>query len=562
MVKRSGCALVILTAFCLILGASAQTPPCSTGRLDNVLGTSCSVGAITFNFQTSFNGSFVAFDQGVLANRGTITPAEIGFTPINSKNVVGFKLTTNFIDGPGPDSSFSSFHNITFSYTTRANPGFDIVGEIVHIDSTLQGGSTDSASESVIDFQDYPNILSTSPNPGLSLQSGKMTSHLTDPVYLPAPALFSDGFPGHPEIQTTFINGSTTGSADATLASVTFLYNAGSMGPLPAASLTYSTIDLPGVASTLVSGITNAGKMVGAYQDVHGVFHAYVTDERSGFVTIDFPNATATFGNGLNDRGDLVGSYMDASGNSHGFLLQGEDFISFDFPGAIFTDAIAINDNRQVVGLYETADQGIHGFLFDDGRFISIDHSDPDMSPFIFGPPFTEIFGINNRSEIAGFFFDPFTFRGLVQQRNLTQVVDVPGQTPTIIESLNDEGTLIGNYNDVNLILHGFVHRGDLFQTVDFPNGNTTLPLGINGAGKIVGQYSDAAGHVHSFMAEPHNNDENEQNAVAGKGDSAGHSGAAPAEPTPLRTCGSTEWQQHPEQIRFNCKMTSAAVFP
>lgn len=550
MCKRFQYAL-ILTVFCGVLNMSAQNPPCPSGTLATVLGTSCSVGPLTLNFQNNFVAGSVVFDQGMVINRVSISATEIQFVPVNQGQEVGFKLIVNFIDGPGTDSSFGAGHFVQFSYTPQANPGFDIVGETVQIDASIQDSGANNASEDVIDFQNYPNIFSTSPNAFIIDQNGSISSHLTDQVLLPTPALFSEGFAGQPTFPTTFFQTQTAGTAQGTLKSAVFLYNVGPLGPLPPAALTYSSLDLPGAAGTFVSGITNAGRMVGAFQDAQGISHGYVTQKQGGFTTIDFPNAMATFANGLNDRGDLVGTYTDAAGNSHGFFLQDENFSTLDFPGAILTAPIAINDKQQIVGVYESADQGIHGFLLDHGGFTSIDHN-PDN----FVPPFTEVLGINNRGEVVGSFLEFVSLVGLIQDGDSFQTLIVPGQVKTFVQAVNEPGDQVGTYNDINDILHGFVRTNELFRTVDFPGGNLTTPLGINAAGEIVGLYFDSVGNAHSFLAEPRPDGGTAPDSASVNTGSALQSGAL-AQPAATRICGSPEWLQHPEQMRLSCKAAS-----
>lgn len=548
MCKRFQYAL-ILTVFCAVLNMSAQNSPCPSGTLATVLGTSCSVGPLTLNFQNNFVAGFVISDQGV-TNRASISATEIQFVPVNQGQEVGFKLIVNFIDGPGTDSSFDAGHFVQFSYTPQANPGFDIVGETVQIDASIQDSGANNASEDVIDFQNYPNIFSTSPDAFIIDQNGSISSHLTDQVLLPLPALFSEGFAGQPTFPTIFFETDAAGTAQSTLKSAAFLYNVGPVGPLPLAALTYSSLDLPGTAGTFVSGINNSGKMTGAYQDAGGVFHGYVTQGQDSFTTIDFPNATGTFGNGLNDRGDVVGSYTDIFGNTHGFLSGDAGFSTLDFPDAILTNPIAINDQGQIAGFYESVDQGFHGFLFDHGSFTSIDHN-----PANFVPPFTDIFGINNRGEVVGTFLEFVSLVGLIQDGDSFQTLIVPGQVETIINSLNDPGDQVGDYTDINALEHGFVHKGEQFLTVDFPTGSNTAPFAINAAGEIVGQYFDAGGTLHSFLAEPHPDGNNGLNAASVNTASTIQPGAA--QPALTRICGSPEWLQHPEQMRLSCKVAS-----
>lgn len=551
MPRKWRCAFISIIAMWALLGASAQTKPCSAGTLADVLGTSCSVGPLILNFQANFTGLHNVFEGGVETS-APITPAEIGFTPIIQDHHAGFRLSPNWVDGPGPDSSFLSGHLVNLTYTPQANPDFDIVGETLQMDATIEATTTNGASEQVTDFQDYPNVLSTSVNTALVNLFGTVASQLTDHILLPAPALSSDGFAGQPGATTTFLQSLTTAGGQGTLRSATFLYNVGPVGPLPPAALTYTNIDLPGAAGTFVAAINNAGRMAGAYQDAQSAFHGYVTQDGSEFTTIDFPNATATFGNGLNDRGDMVGSFTDAAGTTHGFILQDGNFTTLDVPNAIFTDPLAINDRRQIVGIYETSDQGIHGFLLDGGNFTSIDHNPDD-----FVPPLTEVLGINNNGNMVGTFLEAVTLVGLVQREDVFHTVIVPGQVEAIIESLNEQANQVGTYNDINLLQHGFITRGDVFQTVDFPNGNTTFPLGINASGQIVGQYADAAGNFHSFLAQPGGGGDSGLNLNLNS--TSEQLGIMPmSQPVPQRICGSAEWRQHAEQIRnpASCRTT------
>src|SRR5437660_10377684 len=128
MLKQFRFALVVFVNICGVLQVQGQTRPCSAGPLADVLVTSCSVGPLTLNFQNNFTALHNIFEQGT-ETTVPVNPAEIGFTPINHDNQAGFKLTTNFIDGPGPDSTFVSARFVNFSYTPQASPRFDIVGQ-------------------------------------------------------------------------------------------------------------------------------------------------------------------------------------------------------------------------------------------------------------------------------------------------------------------------------------------------------------------------------------------------------------------------------------------------
>lgn len=484
------------------LTLTAQSVPCRPGTMANVLGTSCSVGSVIFNFQTSFFASTSVFDQGNVITT-QLTPADIGFIPVQSGDQAGFKLVMNFVDGPGPDDTFSSIHFIQLSYTPEAAPGAEIRVQGLSMDAHAQDTPLNIADVQILDFQTYPNSGFVDTDVALVNEQGvSLFNQPTSNVILEVPGLLSTGS-GFPGAATTQVLSLSTGQASTSLTSATFLYTTGPIVPAPGlAPLQYTTIDLPGVVATFVSNIVNSGRTVGSYQDFAGNFHGYVADLRGGFATVDVPGATDTFGGGLNERGDVVGSFNDVAGLSHGFVQRDGAITTFDVPGSIFTAPVAINNKGQIAGEYESADRGFHAFLLDDGVFTTIDHG-PGTGIFAS----TGAFALNNAGEIAGFFFDPNTFRAFTQKHGSFLAVDVPGQGDTVIEGINDLGDAVGTYNDFNLIQHGFVLSRGVFQTVDFPDGSNTFAFGINASGKIVGIYQGADGNTHSFLAAPASGD-------------------------------------------------------
>src|SRR6202020_1192824 len=147
---------------------------------------------------------------------------------------------------------------------------------------------------------------------------------------------------------TTLITNTAVGPASASVNSVTFLYTvAPTINPPGLAPLTYTNIDLSGVASTFAAGINNADQIVGGYLDASGIQHGYVTNKGGGFTTVDFPGAPSSELFGINNHGDVVGSYLDNAGAFHGFLLQHGTFTPLDFANAILTIPISINDKDQ-----------------------------------------------------------------------------------------------------------------------------------------------------------------------------------------------------------------------
>jgi hypothetical protein len=82
-------------------------------------------------------------------------------------------------------------------------------------------------------------------------------------------------------------------------------------------------------------------------------------------------------------------------------------------------------------------------------------------------------------------------------------VFDVPGAAQgTVPVVVNDLGTVVGSYYDVNNNQHGFARSVDgRVTTIDVPGiGNQTAVQDINDLGTMIGYYTDAAGNVHGWV--------------------------------------------------------------
>jgi hypothetical protein len=77
--------------------------------------------------------------------------------------------------------------------------------------------------------------------------------------------------------------------------------------------------------------------------------------------------------------------------------------------------------------------------------------------------------------------------------------------------AMNDEGTIVGDYLDPNIVPHGFIRTPDgKFITFDAPNAGIgagldqgTVPQTINDFGVIAGQYEDDRNVYHGFIRYP-----------------------------------------------------------
>ena len=142
------------------------------------------------------------------------------------------------------------------------------------------------------------------------------------------------------------------------------------------------------------------------------------------FVTIDAPSGPDVVNaQGINNNGLIVGFYLGTDGQVHGFKANPGAMTSGALtgtaiadptippvagePGAtfVFSQILGVNDSGMAVGYYGDSTTSQHGFLYntDTGAYIFLD--DP-AAAFHNGVEVTQITGIANSGEIAGFYTD------------------------------------------------------------------------------------------------------------------------------------------------------------
>jgi probable HAF family extracellular repeat protein len=66
--------------------------------------------------------------------------------------------------------------------------------------------------------------------------------------------------------------------------------------------------------------------------------------------------------------------------------------------------------------------------------------------------------------------------------------------TPTIANSINANGQIVGYYQDSNHVQHGFLDNNGIYTTIDPPGSVGTIATAINSGGQIVGVYDPVGG--------------------------------------------------------------------
>jgi hypothetical protein len=113
-------------------------------------------------------------------------------------------------------------------------------------------------------------------------------------------------------------------------------------------------------------------------------------------------------------------------------------------------------------------------------------------------PGFTQLLGINNSGEIAGFHGATIASGFTLKLPNSFTTENYPAAAQTMVTGINSAGNTVGIYMDGGGTTHGFTYIGGIFKTVDQPGTVFNQGLGINDSNETVGYSSaiDPAGMV------------------------------------------------------------------
>ncbi|MBV9745912.1 MAG: hypothetical protein JO099_19285 [Acidobacteriia bacterium] len=174
-------------------------------------------------------------------------------------------------------------------------------------------------------------------------------------------------------------------------------------------------------------GINDKGNIVGQYTSGTNT-PGFILDGASStnFTTINQPTgigADTINAQGINNNGLVIGFYAGNDGQVHGFTAQKPAMpgtivatavtdptipkVAME-PGAtfVFSQLLGVNDVGIVSGYYGDSTASQHGFLYNSntGTYTFLD--DPAAAFNITGVEVTQITGINDAGDIAGFYTD------------------------------------------------------------------------------------------------------------------------------------------------------------
>jgi hypothetical protein len=241
-------------------------------------------------------------------------------------------------------------------------------------------------------------------------------------------------------------------------------------------------------------GINSAGDVVGG----NGT-NAFFLPNGGSLQDLTTP-ADAINAFGINDKGNIVGQFT--SGNSTpGFILAASTSSTFTTINAPATadvvNAQGINDNGLVVGFYLGNDGQVHGFTAHAPTTPGVITGTPVADPTIPANPnepgatfvFSQILGINDNGLAVGYFGDSTTSQhGYFYNTNtgLYTFLDDPaagfhnGVEVTQITGINNSGEIAGFYTDANGIAHSFAAT-----PVPEPGSLLTMGFGLGTVGLL-----------------------------------------------------------------------------
>jgi hypothetical protein len=315
----------------------------------------------------------------------------------------------------------------------------------------------------------------------------------------------------------------------------------------------YTVFDVPGSIATSAVGINNRGEVVGQFTDSQSLRQRGFLRQSNGQITVfdGGASATNTTSAGINERGETVGYFVDATGLYNFLRDQNGNVTLFNVPPLnpplpVATFSMTINNRGDVAGYIDPCPfcdtlqafvrdpqgnvttfvvtkglvatsinargditghsapffSGGDGFVRTrDGAITIFDVGDPSLGPR------ANALSINNRGDVAGYFYDPNSGRrrGFVRQFNgdIT-IFDPTPDANTGSAIINESGDIAGDFVDPTGG-HNFLrdHKGNV-TVFDVPNASGIARIAaMNDHGDITGSVSEFRNGVmitHGFV--------------------------------------------------------------
>jgi len=216
--------------------------------------------------------------------------------------------------------------------------------------------------------------------------------------------------------------------------------------------------------------------------------------------------STSTNVFGINDSDIITGSWLDSSGVEHGYIgpVSGTSYTTFDDPNATTgTEPRAIDDASDVTGFGNSQGGSTTGDLpferTSDGTLTEITKKGKPLNYLAQGINSKGVFAASYANATTGIDYG-YLGRNAAYSAKIKLSIKNAGYAGRGIDTAGD---VVGWYLDTTTGLqHGFLISGGSASTLDYKatNESYTVLEGINDKGTISGQWGDTSGVVHSFL--------------------------------------------------------------
>ena len=220
----------------------------------------------------------------------------------------------------------------------------------------------------------------------------------------------------------------------------------------------FMTYDFPDAVETRFYALGNNGQAAGYYVDSDGKHRGVVLTTEGQLQPYDFPESVETEIWGISDStGNLTGNFIDAEdGKRRGFTGTETGIEIIEVPGALETFADFINSQGGMVGSFVDADGLYYPYVrTPSGRFVSLDLPRAEQLEYFFVHGINDAQTIVSRAKVVEGL--PVTYVGTFQDG--LQPFKVPGSVSTEGYNINQDGSIVGNYESTDGRIHGFIAR-------------------------------------------------------------------------------------------------------
>lgn len=268
-------------------------------------------------------------------------------------------------------------------------------------------------------------------------------------------------------------------------------------------------IPFPDATTTTLFGIADDNNTIaGSYiSGTDGLTHGFYGTLDGNYTSFDFGDSGFTQPRGIDSTGTLIAGFSNNDGVHCDFQEFEYDLTAGKLKAikkgsvALAGEAQGINSKGEFAGDY--CDTGGSGTIFGDEGSKFKWKSDV-TTPF--DSPYTGERGINKKGTLVGFYVNPDTNLqiGTLIKGGVTSTVVYPdeSETYTVLEGINDSGTVTGQWDDTGGIVHGFAYdsNSSTFTEIDDPNAASfTQPWGVNKSG-LIAVSSDVGSYIYCTL--------------------------------------------------------------